>query len=321
MKKWIVLFLLLFASGVNAQNYYAQGANSSNVNDLNQWNTIPAGGGSVLTWPPANGDVLYANGKTGLKVNVSFGSVGVVATLSTEAGPAPGTAGDGFALTTADNLTIYANFTAGTTTCLTITGSTGGFTLFGNLTGGGTAAAMAVTDSHTVATATINGNVLGGTGDVYAYGYRSTGAGPTVINGNCTSSIGSGCVSSGPGNITINGDSIGGAAASLTSAGSYASSTGIITITGNIINSVAGVGAIGKIKWLPSSAQKYIMFNGGTPIYASAGLGSDAGGATITGANTSAQVKPGAYFIKKDDGVYTQGTATLTGVGGGSWSF
>jgi hypothetical protein len=91
-----------------------------------------------------------------------------------------------------------------------------------------------------------------------------------------------------------------------------------ITVTGNLINGPSSTFGYGKIVWEPASAQNYIKFNGGgTVIYASAGLGSDAGGTQITGANTAAKVASGTYFVKKDDGVYTQGSKA----GGGAWGF
>lgn len=64
-----------------------------------------------------------------------------------------------------------------------------------------------------------------------------------------------------------------------------------------------------------------MKFNGGgTVVYASAGLGSDSDGTQITGENTAAKVSTGTYFIKKDDGVHTQGSASSSG-GGGAWGF
>ena len=51
--------------------YYAQ-QSSVNINASNVWYTTANGsGGSYLTWPPAAADVLMANGKTAITINVN----------------------------------------------------------------------------------------------------------------------------------------------------------------------------------------------------------------------------------------------------------
>jgi hypothetical protein len=149
-----------------------------------------------------------------------------------------------------------------------------------------------------------------------------SGTGPIIVNGNVTG-FGQtyGLVNLSTGVTTINGDCIAGTGG-VYAVGCVASSSGPIIVTGNIINSTRTTGVWGTIIWAPSTAQKYVKFlltvAGPTYTYASEGLGSDSGGTQITGANTAAAISTGKYFIKKDDGVYTQGTAT--GGGGGAWA-
>jgi hypothetical protein len=42
----------------------------ANINAANMWSSLPAGGGTVLTWPPATDDILIANNKS-VRLNVS----------------------------------------------------------------------------------------------------------------------------------------------------------------------------------------------------------------------------------------------------------
>ena len=268
--------------------------------------------------------MLYANGQT-ISISNDVGSGSVTVTLTNAAGA--GTAGGKFTFNVNAETakTLYTNITAGTVDCLEISGAGSSgteLTIIGNLTGGGTAAKSAVIDSKTVAGATVvvTGNLSGGT-STNTYGYNQTGATGTVtITGNATASTTAAAFRVMGGSTgTINGDCIGSTAGEYS--GCVAPGTGAITITGNIVNAARGAGAQGTIIWAPSSAQKYIKILGsGTAIYAGAGLGSDAGGTAVAAADTAAEISTGKYFIKKDDGVYTQGTKSAA-AGGGAWGF
>lgn len=185
------------------------------------------------------------------------------------------------------------------------------------VTGGSASSMNGVTDSHSVGTVVVYADLAGGS-SAAAYGYAFSGtSGAVSFIGNSTGANSQGINMTNAGTGTIAGNCIGSDTGNVP--GCQAASTGALTVTGSIINGDRGVGAQGKIIWAPSNAQKYVLFDGaGTALYASAGLGSDVGGTQITGANTAAEVAVGTYFVKKDDGVYTQGTASS---GGGAWGF
>ena len=95
--------------------WFAQNS-SVNIDSVNQWNDAAGGGGSWLTWASlAAGDILVANGKTSITINVNV----TCATLTTVA--TGGTAGGGFLL--AAGVTVTANVVAGTTVCINRTAS------------------------------------------------------------------------------------------------------------------------------------------------------------------------------------------------------
>ena len=299
--------------------------NTTNISAANVWKDASNCTGNILAWNnQVNADIFEANGQTGLIVDVdpqgTGGSAGKVALKTT--------AGGGFTynVNTQAAITINADITAGTTDCLAISGAGSSgtkLTIVGNLTGGGTATADAVVDLHTGAGAlvSVTGNLVAGTSTT-TFAYNASGTtGSVTINGNSTAGASSPSFVIAAGNTlgTINGNCIGSDIGNYTGCSS-AGGVGYLTVTGSIIAGTRGLGASGAIRWAPSSAQKYVKFDGGgTVIYAGAGLGSDAGGTQITGANTAAKVAAGTYFIKNDDGVYTQGSAS--GGGGGAWGF
>jgi len=326
MKKILVIVILLFAGPALAASYYAQDNAEITVAE---WDTTPAGGGTDLTWASlANGDVLYANGKT-ISIANNVGSSSVQATLTTAAGD--GTAGGGFTLampSSGNTTTLYTTITAGTADCLVISGTgTGTINIYGNVTAGSAANVEGILDSSTAGTVNLTGNVTG----LSHTGYTKSGAGGYVnIYGNATGSANSGIpginVTAGPSTITVQNCIAGNVTTNgwLPSPGcmGYIHTASSFTITGNIENSASSHGAHGKFRWVPSNASKYIkLADSGTPtfLYASAGIASDSDGAAVAAGDTAAQIADNYYFVKKDNGVLTEGTKT--GGGGGAWGF
>ena len=106
--------------------WFAQNS-TVNIDSVNQWNDAANGSGNWLTWASlAAGDVLVANGKTSITINVSF----TCATITTAA--TGGTAGGGFIAT--PGVTITAAIVAGTTNCVTLSSAGSATTIIGNCT-------------------------------------------------------------------------------------------------------------------------------------------------------------------------------------------
>lgn len=321
MKKYLLLILiLLLATPAGATTWYAC-ASTKNINSVSGGTTsdvwyseAACTGGSWYAWTStfddglSAGDILEANAQTALAINVNPGATGKKVHLKN-------TAGGAFTYATATNITINADLTsAGASTLLTISGSTGGLTIVGDIaaTGG-----RAVYDGHTTIVTYVTGNVTGGT----EMGYYLGGSGNTTITGNCTGGSGTnyGCYANqGTSTLTVAGNCTGGS--DINSYGCTTASGSIIVVTGSIVHTSVGMGANGKIQWTPANSTKSIKFDGGgTAIYASAGIGSDAGGTQVSAANTAAEIATGKYFVKKDDGVHTQGTKAAGAGGAYAW--
>lgn len=309
---------------------YYGGAAGKDINANDLWYTAVtgscAGDGSPVAWATvgAAGNTLVANGCTITIPNTGNLTITVdkITNLETDTPDSDCVDGGTFTYVTAADyaLTLNADIETGATThCLGISGSASGtkVAITGDITGG-SGTAYGVNDSHTVGTVTVNGNITGGTNTAGRGYYFSGATGTVTVSGNCISNAVPGCQLGAGGTMTVNGDCT--AAGAGEKAGCYASATGAITCTGSIIGNDTAVGVQGRIKWEPSSSKKYILMDGGgTPIYASAGLGSDSDGTQITAANTAAQVLTTGYFVNKDDSTHTQGTATTTG--GGVWGY
>jgi len=302
-----------------ATDYYAQ-KGSSNINSVSSgttsdvWNTNPAGGGTWYSWTTnfsdgiTTGDNFYANAQTALAINVSPGQTGKIPTLRTDAGA--GTEGGGFTLNTSLNTSIYANYQSGSSHCVALSGTTGGLTLEGSsIVGGASGTSYGVYDTHSTVTVTVNHTTITAGSSSSGIGYAHTGgvSGVLTFSGTCVAAATHGCSTSTSG-VAVTWNNCTGGTTAGASGGCYASGTAGATVIGNIINGTYSVGAVGKITWVPANAQKYIKYDGGgTAIYLSAGLGSDAGGTQVSAANTAAKIADDSYFVKKDDGVYTQG--------------
>ena len=95
--------------------WFAQNS-SVNIDSVNQWNSAANGSGSWLTWASLGAsDVLVANGKTSITINVNV-TCGELTTIANG-----GTAGGGFIWPGGVNIT--ANLKPGTTQLLTASGS------------------------------------------------------------------------------------------------------------------------------------------------------------------------------------------------------
>lgn len=207
--------------------YYAQNS-TVNINSANQWNTAANGSGSFLTWPPAAGDVLMANGKTAITVNVNM----TVSEVRTDTANGA-TAGGGFTL--ADGVTLTANVYAGTTPCVAFSGVTG--FIVGALTGGSSNNAHGANNNST-GTLTITGSCVGGSGGSGVSGAANVSTGAITLIGNATG--GSAALSYGvrnisTGTISISGNVTGGSNDSAY--GAFNATTGTINVAGNAYGS------------------------------------------------------------------------------------
>jgi hypothetical protein len=204
--------------------WYAQATNT-NINAANMWNSLPAGGGTVLPWPPAVGDVLVANGKT-VTVNVS--------TIVTEVrnGTTGGaTSGGVFRLAASVSLTANVYCEAGTECVSTISGTA---YIVGNCYGGNGAGQRGAVTAGSGHALIITGNAYGGTGsDAHGIGVATSGTTSITLTGNAYGAGGDG-VNAGTNatSVTITGGVYGSSTAG-TRHGVRNQGTGTVTVTGN----------------------------------------------------------------------------------------
>jgi hypothetical protein len=134
--------------------WFAQNS-SVNIDSVNQWNDDPAGAGTWLTWASlGSADVLVANGKTLITINVSF----TCTTITTAA--TGGTAGGGFICSTS-GITITSDVAAGTGVGLEFNHTSGTSYMTGNITTSNSSYAYGIYNSST-----------GGQPSRNRYGYR-----------------------------------------------------------------------------------------------------------------------------------------------------
>jgi hypothetical protein len=192
-------------------------------------------------------------------------------TLSTVTGS--GSAGGGFTYGNALGLTLYAVTQAGTTTCLTISGTSGTSTLINPTLGSTTTNTIAATmDNRTGAggTATAYGIFTGGTTS-NDYGFRSSGNGTLVLHGPMIAGTASGAHGVYNQNSTANaltayGDAYG---SDTVAAAGLALGSGVYAILyGNVFDGKVGTGYTGSVYWKPTASQYRVL-----PISSSASLG------------------------------------------------
>jgi hypothetical protein len=260
MRKAIFLFICLLVAGqARATTYYAT-SSTVNIDTASLW--LPTstgtctGSGTALVWANRlDGDVLDANGCTALAINVDAGGTSVQVTLQTNA-----TTGGGFTLATADlgtMTTLHAHITAGSSTAVTLTGSTGCGTISGNITGGNTTSIRGIVDSHTSCTVTVSGDITGGSAGLAA-GYYSNGNGPLAISGNVAAGSGYGLYLNAGAVVTLAGNCSG--VDTVYVPGCYIAA-GSLTVTGNLIFGKKGpaFGLAGGILYYTPAARNYIL--------------------------------------------------------------
>lgn len=277
--------------------WFAQNS-SVNIDSVNQWNSAADGSGSWLTWASlAAGDVLVANGKTAIDLNVSF-TCSEIRTLLLVSGAS----GGGFVLSTS-GITVTANVLAGTTVCVTATLSSGTSNIVGTVNGSATTnAAHGITFSG-AGTLNVTGNVFAGQtgGTNSGSGVLMSGAGTLNVTGNSQSSQINGSSGSAQG-IQVTGAAIvnltgnclptgtgGGNACGITCANALAT----VTVTGTCNGPAAGNG-------ISSSAGVYLTAGtfvlngtaaanaGGAAVSISAGSFHHNGNITTTASGRSA---------------------------------
>jgi hypothetical protein len=225
--------------------YYAQNS-TVNINSANQWNTAANGSGTFLTWPPASNDVLMANGKTSITINVSTTAAEIRNDTANGS-----TNGGGYIL--GNGITLTAAGYGGSATLITFsTASPGKAYIVGNLQGGAVFAlsnsgtgTVEITGNCTAGTSyginaadagiiNITGNITGGSG-AGAYGLYNASAGTVTQTGNVTggsASVTYGVNNNGIGTVTVTGNSTGGSFSLSTAHGIYNTSTGIVNLNG-----------------------------------------------------------------------------------------
>jgi len=266
MKRLLLLCLLLSTVGAQAATWFAT-TSSANI-DAVTWRGTQgascAGSGTTLTYASRSaGDVFNSNGCTSIAINGDPGVGGSNVTLTTDAT----NTGGGFTYATATNITMHVTITCANSATLTITGSTGGGTISGNITGCLGGSVSAVSDSHTVVTVTVNGNITGGSGSTASnFGYLMNGTtGFVVINGNVTggsstggNTFGINSNQSSTGTTTVNGNCIGGTL-NFTNEGCSGQGTTALILVGSSIASLRSGGVNGSIRFTPA-ATNYALF-------------------------------------------------------------
>lgn len=322
MKRIIfAIIFLLVASPVFSANYFAH--KSGNINDDDVWFDDPAAGNGVTGATALAGThTLYANGYT-ITIPNTANATFTAALISNKNDNGATDGGQFQYVTSADYaVVLQASIETGGTTgaCLHISGSANvnpAFTIGSSgtpvtITGGSATGMHGVTDSHIKGTVVVYGSLTGGSNNT-AHGYYFSGAtGSIAVVGTATG----GAAANSKGLIVIystSSISSTSAGANACVAGGYtgyagafgclASGTGVMTVTGNIVNSARDVGAAGSIAWTPRAGD-YIKTGAGTAVYV--GL-PPAGNKVLT---------TGSY-INSASGTLTAGSATT----GGAWLF
>jgi len=244
--------------------WFAQNSNV-NIDSANMWNDVANGSGNFLTFANLDpADILVANNRTGIAINVDFTCLRI--TTSNADG---GTAGGGFVLQAGRSITC--NVVAGTTACLTRTASGAESFIVGNVIGGSSANAFGI-NNNSASSVSVLGNVNGGStnstpgiqntvsGIVNIVGSVNAGSGGNAggvwnnstgtiditgdVAGVVSAGTGHGVLNNSTGTVIITGSVTGGA--NVSSNGVSQTSTGIISIGGNVIASIGpGVGGAG----------------------------------------------------------------------------
>ena len=294
--------------------WFAQNS-TVNINSANEWNDIAAGSGNALTWANlAAGDILCANGKTAIAVNVAVTCLRI-STFAEVGSSDTGTTGGEF--TCAGTIAITANVRAGSTPCLVIANGAV-VTGIGDSTGGESVSAHGISTSGTV-TAT---NATGGAG-LYAYGI-TVGAATAIITVTGTATGGAGYGAEGVSigyALSSTASNIANAVGSPTMAGAHglgANSSFTVTVGNAKGGGVFGANGV-------SSASATIVLNGtdltgvGYPVAVSGTASLKvAAGVPLQFSNAAGALKvfcpvPALGTVKQDTVVYTSAAGSVYG--------
>ena len=212
--------------------WYAQ-LNNSNINGLNLWSSLPAGGSGFLTWANLSAsDILIANAKTSINCNVSF-NCATISTLGTFGG-GTGTSGGYFNLS--DSVTITCNVVAGTLSCVQRSTAGGTSTIVGNVTGSAATPSQHGFLNTGAGQTNITGTITGG-GAATSYGIKQQSSGSVAVTGTVIGGPGSssyGAWIEGNGTLTVS-STVSGHATGNQAGGIIASGTVTVSVSGNVI--------------------------------------------------------------------------------------
>jgi hypothetical protein len=199
-----------------------------------------ANSGTALTWgSQGNGDTFNSNGCTNLYLTADPGSVSVELTLTNDAT----NTGGGYDYSTAANATLHTNLAAVSANLLTITGSTGGGTISGNILGGSTTAAYGVYDNAASVTINVIGGITGGSASASYGWFQSSANGNLIVTGNVSLGVSNGLNWGYAGTAIVNGNCVGSDTNTGAGCSDYSTTGGTITVTGSIFNGKKGSGA------------------------------------------------------------------------------
>jgi len=315
MKQLLLICIILCAGALHAATWYADSgtANASAITwHATSGGNCVTGSGATLAWGSGTStDVFDSNGCSAIAITTEPGSgwSGASAGVCGTGGTTPTiqtntTNGGGFTYATATNIITHMNVTATKSPALVVSGTSGGGTICGYITGGSVASAYGVSTTHGTVALYIIGGITGGTtSSTYGY-YSVSGNGLTTIIGNVTAGSGSGSSYGmnlvGTGATTIIGNCIG---SNTTAATGCNTGTSTITLTGSLINGLKGLGALTPVLFTPS-ATSYILY----PKDASYTLGVVNSHATVVPAD------PGAANVRSGT-VYGPFTGTMSSTG------
>jgi hypothetical protein len=262
---------------------------------------------------PTTGDIVYASGKT-IIINQNI-TVGTITT-----GPGPLASSGGTFSVSGGSYTLNTNISAGTTSCLTISGLTTGQTLTinGNIVGGTIALAYGISKSSG-GTLNVIGNISGGT-NTSAYGLFNAFTQPINITGDSYVTSGGSIVNNANTTITMRGN--------VYNYGSYHNlynaATGTINLIGNIYFNPQVLGAYalnnattGVINMTGNSyntniyntASSYCIYQAGSPPGAINVVGDVYAGANIT--SSFGALNNGTGTISITGNVYSYGAGQV----------
>ncbi len=247
--KQLFVSLIFCVASANATTWFAT-SSGVNISTTSLW--VPTstgsctGSGTALVWASrAAGDIFVANGCTTIALNADPGVNGKVTITTSGNG---GTDGGSFTYASATNITLNIDVVAGTTLCLTATGSTGKIDIIGNVTGGSGSTHYGINDAHTVITATYTGTFTGGSGGS-SHGINLSGTGAATITGSgvAGSIAAANGINATTNNTTVTGNCTGSDSVVAFGCANADTNGNTLTIIGSVINGKKGTGWRGGI--------------------------------------------------------------------------